>query len=39
MAGTSEKELQQLKKRLLELADKSYSRGIYTYTSFLGLSQ
>ncbi|MCM1039680.1 MAG: YlmH/Sll1252 family protein [Ruminococcus sp.] len=39
MAGTGEKELQQLKKRLLELADKSYSRGIYTYTSFLGLAE
>ena len=39
MSGTSEKELVQLKNRLLELAEKSYSRGIYTYTSFLGLSE
>lgn len=28
-----------LKKRLLELADRSYSHGIYTYTPFLGLSE
>lgn len=39
MAETTEKELLQLKNRLLELAEKSYSRGIYTYTPFLGLSQ
>lgn len=39
MAGTSEKELLQLKKRLLELAEKSYNRGIYTYTPFLSLSE
>ena len=36
---TAEKELQHLKKRLLELAERSYSRGIYTYTPFLGLSE
>ena len=35
----TEKELQQLKKRLIELAEKSYSRGIYTYTPFLSLSE
>ena len=34
-----ERELQQLKKRLLELADRSYNQGIYTFTSFLGLSE
>lgn len=34
-----EKELQQLKNRLLELAERSYSHGIYTYTPFLGLSE
>lgn len=28
-----------LKKRLLELAERSYSHGIYTYTPFLGLSE
>lgn len=39
MSITSEKDLQQLKNRLLELAEKSYSRGIYTYTPFLGLSE
>lgn len=39
MAGTGEKDLQQLKNRLLELAEKSYSRGIYTFTPFLGLSE
>ena len=39
MTATSEKDLLQLKKRLLELADKSYNRGIYTYTPFLSLSE
>ncbi|MCM1087171.1 MAG: YlmH/Sll1252 family protein [Muribaculaceae bacterium] len=39
MAGTGEKELLQLKKRLYELADKSYQRGVYTYTPFLSLSE
>lgn len=39
MAGTTEKDLLQLKNRLLELAEKSYSRGIYTFTPFLGLSE
>lgn len=37
MADATEKELQQLKNRLLELADKSYSRNIYTFTPFLSL--
>lgn len=39
MTEVNDKELVQLRKRLLELADKSYSRGIYTYTPFLSLSQ
>ncbi len=39
MAEINDKELLQLKNRLFELADKSYSRGIYTYTPFLSLSQ
>lgn len=39
MGLTDEKELQQLKNRLTELADKAYSRNIYTYTPFLGLAQ
>lgn len=34
-----EKDLQQLKNRLIELADKAYSRNIYTYTPFLGLAE
>ena len=34
-----ERELEQLKKRLLELADRSYQHGIYTFTPFLGLSE
>lgn len=34
-----DRELQQLKKRLLELADRSYRQGIYTFTPFLGLSE
>lgn len=38
MAEASEKELQQLKNRLLELAEKSYSRNVYTYTPFLSLA-
>ncbi len=36
---SDEKELQQMKKRLLELAERSYSHNIYTYTPFLGLSE
>ena len=39
MPITSEKDLSQLKNRLLELAEKSYSHSIYTYTPFLGLSE
>ena len=33
-----DKEIQQLKKRLLELAERSYSQNIYTFTNFMGLS-
>lgn len=36
---TDEKELQLLKNRLLELAERSYSHNIYTFTPFLGLSE
>lgn len=39
MTEANDKELLQLKNRLFELAEKSYSRGIYTYTPFLSLSQ
>lgn len=34
-----DKDLQNLKKRLLELAERSYSHGVYTFTPFLGLSE
>lgn len=34
-----DKDLQHLKKRLLELAERSYSHSIYTFTPFLGLSE
>lgn len=34
-----EKELQQLKNRLIELADKAYVQNRYTYTPFLGLAE
>lgn len=34
-----DKDLQILKKRLIELAERSYSHGIYTFTPFLGLSE
>lgn len=34
-----ERELQQLKKRLLELAQRSYDHGVYTFTPFLGMSE
>lgn len=36
---TDEKEVQQQKKRLQELAARSYEQGIYTFTPFLGLSE
>lgn len=39
MSVMDEKELQQIKNRLIELADKAYSRNIYTYTPFLGLAE
>lgn len=39
MAATSEKELQQLKNRLKELAEKSFQQNIFTFTGFLGLSE
>lgn len=34
-----EKELQQLKRRLTELADMAYTQNRYTYTPFLGLAE
>ena len=39
MAAENEKELQQLKKRIAELARKSYEHNIYTYTGFLNLAE
>ena len=39
MSAESEKELQQLKKRILELARKSYEHNIYTYTGFLSMAE
>ena len=35
----ADKDIQQIKKRLLELAERSYSHSVYTFTSFLGLSE
>lgn len=39
MSVADEKDLQQLKNRLTELAKKAYSRNIYTYTPFMGLAE
>lgn len=39
MAIESEKELQQLKKRFLELGEKSYQQNLYLFTGFLGMSE
>lgn len=35
----ADKDIQQMKKRLLELAKRSYSQNVYTFTPFLGLSE
>lgn len=39
MAQNQEKELQQLKNRFHDLAERSYQQGVYTFTGFLGLSE
>lgn len=39
MQQNSEKEIQQLKNRFHDLADKSFQQGIFTFTGFLGLSE
>jgi len=39
MAQENEKEIQQLKNRFRDLADKSYFQNIYTFTGFLGLGE
>lgn len=39
MALENEKEVQQLRNRLRELADKSFGQNMFTFTGFLGLSE
>lgn len=39
MAQDNQKEIQQLKNRFHDLADRSFSQGIFTFTGFLGLSE
>ena len=39
MAQKDEKDIQQLKNRLRDLAERSYAQGIYTFTGFLGLGE
>ena len=39
MATDNEKEIQNLKKRMIELSKKSYEHNIYTYTGFLSLAE
>ncbi|MDR2043441.1 MAG: hypothetical protein LBQ15_03565 [Clostridium sp.] len=39
MALDSEKDLRQWRNRFRELADKSFRRGVYTFTGFLGLGE
>ena len=39
MAQDNEKELQQSKNRFHDLADRSFSQGVFTFTGFLGLSE
>ncbi len=39
MAQNDEKEIQRLKNRFHDLADKSFQQGIFTFTSFLGLGE
>lgn len=39
MAAETEKELQQLKKRFRELAEKCYMQNVYCFTGFLGIAE
>lgn len=39
MAQDSEKEIQQLKNRFHDLADRAFQQGFFTFTGFLGLSE
>ena len=38
MKTFDEKEIQQMKNRFHDLADKTFRQGVYTFTGFLGLS-
>lgn len=39
MAQDTEKQIQQFKNRLKDLAERSYTQGVFTFTGFLGLSE
>ena len=39
MSAETDKELLQLKKRFLELAEKSYAQSIFTFTGFLSMAE
>ena len=39
MSAETDKDLLQLKKRFLELAEKSYAQNIYTFTGFLSMAE
>lgn len=39
MAQENEKEIQQIKKRFHDLAERSFAQGIFTFTGFLGLGE
>ena len=39
MAQENEKEIQQLKNRFHDLADRAFTQGVFTFTSFLGLGE
>lgn len=39
MAQSNEKELQQLKNRFRDLAERSFNQGMFTFTAFLGLGE
>ncbi|MBE5882882.1 MAG: hypothetical protein E7291_00410 [Lachnospiraceae bacterium] len=39
MAQENEKEIQQLKNRIRDLADKAFTQNMFTFTAFLGLSE
>ena len=39
MAAETQKELEQLKKRFLDLAEKSYRQNVFAFTGFLSLAE